>query len=74
MLRSLGFINLPDQSNDGSDYVLNWQLGIPRCSELYARGFLSGGIYEPIPLEGRYLLSRIIILGSLAAGGRGLWP
>lgn len=27
------------------------QLGIPRFSELYVRGFLSGGGYEGIPLE-----------------------
>jgi hypothetical protein len=27
------------------------QLGIPRFSELYVRGFLSGGRYEAIPLE-----------------------
>ena len=27
------------------------QLGIPRFSELYVRGFLSGGGYESIPLE-----------------------
>jgi len=27
------------------------QLGIPRFSELYVRGFLSGGSYERIPLE-----------------------
>ena len=27
------------------------QLGIPRFSELYVRGFLSGGSYEAIPLE-----------------------
>lgn len=27
------------------------QLGIPRFSELYVRGFLSGGRYEGIPLE-----------------------
>jgi hypothetical protein len=68
MLRSLGFINLPDQSNDGSDYVLNWQLGIPRFSELYARGFLSGGIYEPIPLEGRYLESLSTIMNMKSMG------
>lgn len=28
-----------------------WQLGIPRFSELYVRGFLNGGSYEAIPLE-----------------------
>jgi hypothetical protein len=27
------------------------QLGIPRFTELYVRGFLSGGSYEAIPLE-----------------------
>ena len=27
------------------------QLGIPRFSELYVRGFLNGGGYEAIPLE-----------------------
>jgi hypothetical protein len=27
------------------------QLGIPRFSELYVRGFLNGGCYEAIPLE-----------------------
>ena len=27
------------------------QLGIPRFSELYVRGFLNGGTYEAIPLE-----------------------
>jgi hypothetical protein len=27
------------------------QLGIPRFSELYARGFLQGGSYEAVPLE-----------------------
>ena len=27
------------------------QLGIPRFSELYVRGLLSGGSYEAIPLE-----------------------
>jgi hypothetical protein len=27
------------------------QLGIPRFSELYVRGFLTGGSYEAIPLE-----------------------
>src|SRR5207237_6275349 len=27
------------------------QLGIPRFSDLYARGFLNGGSYEAIPLE-----------------------
>jgi hypothetical protein len=27
------------------------QLGIPRFSELYGRGFLNGGSYEAIPLE-----------------------
>lgn len=27
------------------------QLGIPRFSELYVRGFLNGGTYETIPLE-----------------------
>jgi hypothetical protein len=27
------------------------QLGIPRFSELYVRGFLSGGGYDDIPLE-----------------------
>ena len=27
------------------------QLGIPRFSDLYVRGFLSGGSYEAIPLE-----------------------
>jgi hypothetical protein len=27
------------------------QLGIPRFSELYVRGFLNGGSYEVIPLE-----------------------
>jgi hypothetical protein len=27
------------------------QLGVPRFSELYVRGFLSGGSYEAIPLE-----------------------
>lgn len=27
------------------------QVGIPRFSELYVRGFLSGGSYEAIPLE-----------------------
>ena len=26
-------------------------LGIPRFSELYVRGFLSGGSYQAIPLE-----------------------
>jgi hypothetical protein len=28
-----------------------WQLGIPRFSELYVRGFLTGGSYDAIPLE-----------------------
>ena len=33
------------------------QLGVPRFSELYVRGFLSGGSYEKIPLEqNAYLL------------------
>jgi len=27
------------------------QLGIPRFSDLYVRGFLKGGSYEAIPLE-----------------------
>ena len=27
------------------------QLGIPRFSDLYVRGFLNGGSYEAIPLE-----------------------
>ncbi len=27
------------------------QLGIPRFSEIYMRGFLNGGSYEAIPLE-----------------------
>jgi hypothetical protein len=27
------------------------QLGIPRFSEFYVRGFLNGGSYEAIPLE-----------------------
>lgn len=27
------------------------QLGVPRFSELYVRGFLNGGSYEAIPLE-----------------------
>jgi hypothetical protein len=27
------------------------QLGIPRFSELYVRGFLNGGSYDAIPLE-----------------------
>jgi len=27
------------------------QLGVPRFSELYVRGFLTGGGYEGIPLE-----------------------
>jgi hypothetical protein len=27
------------------------QLGVPRFSELYVRGFLNGGCYEEIPLE-----------------------
>ena len=35
------------------------QLGIPRFSELYVRGFLSGGSYEAIPLEvNAYTLER----------------
>jgi hypothetical protein len=74
MLKSLGFNNLPDQSNMGaitfSDVVVSHeefsngllfhelahveqyrQLGIPRFSELYVRGFLNGGSYEAIPLE-----------------------
>jgi len=35
------------------------QLGIPRFSELYVRGFLSGGSYEAIPLEvNAYALER----------------
>jgi hypothetical protein len=74
MLKSMGFNNLPDQSNMGaitfSDIVVSHepfrngllfhelvhveqyrQLGIPRFSELYVRGFLSGGGYEAIPLE-----------------------
>jgi hypothetical protein len=74
MLRSLGFNNLPDQSEmvaiTFSDVVVSHepfssgllfhelvhveqyrQLGIPRFSELYVRGFLNGGSYEAIPLE-----------------------
>jgi hypothetical protein len=27
------------------------QLGVPRFSELYVRGFLNGGSYDAIPLE-----------------------
>jgi hypothetical protein len=35
------------------------QLGIPRFSELYVRGFLNGGSYEAIPLEvNAYTLGR----------------
>ena len=35
------------------------QLGIPRFSELYVRGFLSGGGYDSIPLEANaYALGR----------------
>jgi hypothetical protein len=35
------------------------QLGIPRFSELYVRGFLNGGSYEAIPLEvNAYALER----------------
>jgi len=35
------------------------QLGIPRFSELYVRGFLNGGSYEKIPLEvNAYTLER----------------
>jgi len=35
------------------------QLGIPRFSELYVRGFLSGGGYDGIPLEANaYALGR----------------
>jgi hypothetical protein len=35
------------------------QLGIPRFSELYLRGFLNGGSYEAIPLEvNAYVLNR----------------
>jgi len=35
------------------------QLGIPQFSELYVRGFLSGGSYEAIPLEvNAYTLER----------------
>jgi hypothetical protein len=35
------------------------QLGIPRFSELYVRGFLNGGSYETIPLEvNAYTLER----------------
>ena len=35
------------------------QLGIPRFSELYVRGFLSGGGYDGIPLEvNAYALGR----------------
>jgi len=35
------------------------QLGIPRFSELYVRGFLSGGSYDGIPLEvNAYALGR----------------
>jgi hypothetical protein len=74
MLRSLGFINLPDQSAmwaiTFSDVVVSHeafsngllfhelvhveqcrQLGIPRFSELYVRGFLTGSSYDAIPLE-----------------------
>jgi hypothetical protein len=74
MLRSLGFNNLPDQSEMGaitfSDVVVTHeafsngllfhelvhveqyrQLGVPRFSELYVRGFLNGGSYDAIPLE-----------------------
>jgi hypothetical protein len=36
------------------------QLGIPRFSELYVRGFLNGGSYEAIPLE----------VNAYALGGR----
>ena len=36
------------------------QLGIPRFSELYVRGFLDGGGYEAIPLE----------VNAYALGGR----
>ena len=36
------------------------QLGIPRFSELYVRGFLDGGSYEAIPLE----------VNAYALGGR----
>ena len=28
-----------------------WQLGVPRFSGLYVRGFLNGGSYDAIPLE-----------------------
>jgi hypothetical protein len=35
------------------------QLGVPRFSELYVRGFLSGGGYDGIPLEANaYALGR----------------
>ena len=35
------------------------QLGVPRFSELYVRGFLSGGGYDGIPLEvNAYTLGR----------------
>jgi len=36
------------------------QLGIPRFSDLYVRGFLNGGSYEAIPLE----------INAYALGGR----
>src|ERR1035441_4160393 len=75
MLKSLGFNNLPDQSNMGGIpfrvFVVSpepfsngllfhelvhveqyRQLGIPRFPDLYVRGFLNGGSYEAIPLEG----------------------
>ena len=59
------------------------QLGIPRFSELYVRGFLDGGSYEAIPLEvnaytlgGRFesnprqVFSVEVEVGRWAAAGR----
>jgi len=43
------------------------QLGIPRFSELYVRGFLNGGSYEAIPLEVTLTLLKIAF-GTTRAG------
>lgn len=57
-----------------------WQLGIPRFSELYVRGFLKGGSCEAIPLEvnaftlgGRFSPIRARQFSGAARCVNGLW-
>src|ERR1700674_4707496 len=47
------------------------QLGIPRFSDLYVRGFLNGGSYEAIPLEVKHTLSAVAL--SPTRSGYSLW-